>query len=55
MGVAEDGRIEAEAAGIADLDSGVAMTPDTLCLTGSITKVWVTTLLMPLPVPNQSR
>jgi hypothetical protein len=30
VGVAEDGRIEAEAAGIANLNSGVAMPPDTL-------------------------
>jgi CubicO group peptidase (beta-lactamase class C family) len=46
VGVLEDGRIEAEAAGIANLNSGIEMTPDTLFLTGSITKVWTTTLLM---------
>lgn len=39
VGVAGDGWIEAEAAGITNLNSGVAMTPDTLFLTGSITKV----------------
>src|SRR5262249_3667035 len=46
VGVLEDGRVEAEAAGIANLNSGIEMTPDTLFLTGSITKVWTTTLLM---------
>lgn len=48
VGVLEDGRIEAHAAGFANLNSGVEMTPDTLFLTGSITKVWTTTLLMSL-------
>jgi len=48
VGVLEDGRIEAVAAGLANLNSGVEMTPDTLFLTGSITKVWTTTLLMSL-------
>jgi CubicO group peptidase (beta-lactamase class C family) len=48
VGVLEDGRVEAAAAGIANLNSGVEMTPDTLFLTGSITKVWTTTLLMSL-------
>jgi CubicO group peptidase (beta-lactamase class C family) len=48
VGVLEDGRIETAAAGIANLNSGVEMTPDTLFLTGSITKVWTTTLLMSL-------
>lgn len=48
VGVLEDGRIEAEAAGIANLNSAIEMTPDTLFLTGSITKVWTTTLLMSL-------
>jgi CubicO group peptidase (beta-lactamase class C family) len=48
VGVLEDGRVEAEAAGIANLNSGVEMTPETLFLTGSITKVWTTTLLMSL-------
>ncbi|WP_165975435.1 serine hydrolase domain-containing protein [Actinomadura rubrisoli] len=47
-GVLEDGRIETAAAGVANLNSGVEMTPDTLFLTGSITKVWTTTLLMTL-------
>lgn len=48
VGVLEDGRVEAEAAGIANMNSGVEMTADTLFLTGSITKVWTTTLLMSL-------
>ena len=48
VGVLEDGRIETAAAGIANLNSGVEMTPETLFLTGSITKVWTTTLLMSL-------
>ncbi len=48
VGVLEDGRIETAAAGTANLNSGVEMTPDTLFLTGSITKVWTTTLLMSL-------
>ncbi|MEV0800416.1 serine hydrolase domain-containing protein [Kribbella sp. NPDC050281] len=48
VGVIEDGRIETAAAGLANLTSGVEMTPDTLFLTGSITKVWTTTLLMSL-------
>jgi CubicO group peptidase (beta-lactamase class C family) len=48
VGVVEDGRIEIGAAGNANLNSGVEMTPDTLFLTGSITKVWTTTLLMSL-------
>ena len=48
VGVVEDGRVEVSAAGIANLNSGVEMTPDTLFLTGSITKVWTTTLLMSL-------
>jgi CubicO group peptidase (beta-lactamase class C family) len=46
VGVFEDGKIEAVGAGIANLNSGVEMTPETLFLTGSITKVWTTTLLM---------
>jgi CubicO group peptidase (beta-lactamase class C family) len=48
VGVLDEGRVEAEAAGIANLNTGVEMTPDTLFLTGSITKVWTTTLLMSL-------
>jgi CubicO group peptidase (beta-lactamase class C family) len=48
VGVLDDGRVEAEAAGTANLNTGVEMTPDTLFLTGSITKVWTTTLLMSL-------
>jgi len=48
VGVLENGRVEAAAAGMANLNSGVEMTPDTLFLTGSITKVWTTTLLMKL-------
>ena len=48
VGVLQDGRIETAAAGSANLNSGIEMTPDTLFLTGSITKVWTTTLLMSL-------
>jgi CubicO group peptidase (beta-lactamase class C family) len=48
VGVVEDGRVETEAAGIANMNSGIEMTSDTLFLTGSITKVWTTTLLMSL-------
>lgn len=48
VGVLEDGRIETAAAGVANMNSGVEMTPETLFLTGSITKVWTTTLLMSL-------
>ncbi|NUT37367.1 MAG: beta-lactamase family protein [Hamadaea sp.] len=48
VGVVEDGRVETAAAGVANLNSGIEMTPDTLFLTGSITKVWTTTLLMSL-------
>ena len=40
VGVLEDGRVEADVAGIANLNSGVEMAPDTLFLTGSITNVW---------------
>jgi hypothetical protein len=49
VGVLEDGRVEAEAAGIPNLNSGVEMTPAALFLTGSITKVWVTTLRPRIP------
>lgn len=48
VGVLQDGRIETAAAGVANLNTGVEMTSDTLFLTGSITKVWTTTLLMTL-------
>ncbi|MEU5863257.1 serine hydrolase domain-containing protein [Nonomuraea sp. NPDC047529] len=48
VGVLEDSRIETAAVGVANLNSGVEMTPDTLFLTGSITKVWTTTLLVSL-------
>jgi CubicO group peptidase (beta-lactamase class C family) len=38
----------AVASGVANRNTGAAMTPDTLFLIGSVTKVWVTTLLMTL-------
>lgn len=44
----QHGRVEMAAAGVANLNTGVAMTPDTGFLTGSITKVWTATLLMTL-------
>jgi CubicO group peptidase (beta-lactamase class C family) len=43
-----DGRLTTAAAGVANLNTGAAMTPDTAFLTGSITKVWTTTLIMGL-------
>lgn len=46
VGVYRDDRVIAAAGGIANLNTGVPMTPDTAFLTGSITKVWTATLLM---------
>ncbi|MDX2059036.1 MAG: serine hydrolase domain-containing protein [Gemmatimonadales bacterium] len=43
-----DGAAQVAAAGIANLNTGVPMTPDTAFLTGSITKVWTTTVVMTL-------
>lgn len=48
VGVWVDGAAQVAAAGIANLNTGVPMTPDTAFLTGSITKVWTTTVVMTL-------
>jgi len=48
VGLYRDGKITAAAAGVANLNTGVPMTPDTAFLTGSITKVWTSTLVMTL-------
>jgi CubicO group peptidase (beta-lactamase class C family) len=42
----QDGELITAAAGLANLNTGVPMTADTAYLTGSITKVWATTLFM---------
>jgi CubicO group peptidase (beta-lactamase class C family) len=42
----QDGELITAAAGLANLNTGVPMTVDTAFLTGSITKVWATTLFM---------
>ena len=42
----QDGELITAAAGLANLNTGVPMTVDTAYLTGSITKVWATTLFM---------
>jgi CubicO group peptidase (beta-lactamase class C family) len=47
-GVLTDGEIVSAAAGVTNIETGVEMTPDTVFLTGSITKVWTATLLMTL-------
>jgi CubicO group peptidase (beta-lactamase class C family) len=46
VAVWQDGELITAAAGLANLNSGVRMTVDTAFLTGSITKVWATTLFM---------
>jgi CubicO group peptidase (beta-lactamase class C family) len=43
-----DGTLSTAAAGVANLNTGARMTVDTGFLTGSITKVWTTTLIMTL-------
>jgi CubicO group peptidase (beta-lactamase class C family) len=48
LGVFDGKETTAVASGIANRNTGAAMTPDTLFLTGSITKVWVTTIAMML-------
>lgn len=42
----QDGELITAAAGLANLNTGVPMTTDTAFLTGSITKVWATTMFM---------
>jgi CubicO group peptidase (beta-lactamase class C family) len=42
----QDGELITAAAGVANLNTGVPMTVDTAFLTGSITKVWATTMFM---------
>ncbi len=48
VGCWRDGGLVTAAAGVANLNTGAAMTADTAFLTGSITKVWATTLIMSL-------
>ncbi|MHB8449564.1 MAG: serine hydrolase domain-containing protein [Mycobacteriales bacterium] len=47
-GVLDGGGVSLAAAGLANRRTGVAMTTDTVFLLGSVTKVWVTSLLMSL-------
>lgn len=46
VAVWQDGELATAAAGVANLNTGAPMTADTAYLTGSITKVWHTTLIM---------
>ncbi len=46
VAVWRDGELITAAAGVANLNTGVPMTADTAFLTGSITKVWATTMFM---------
>lgn len=46
IAVSRDGELITAAAGLANLNTGVPMTADTAFLTGSITKVWATTMFM---------
>jgi CubicO group peptidase (beta-lactamase class C family) len=46
IAVWHDGELITAAAGLANLNTGVPMTVDTAFLTGSITKVWATTMFM---------
>jgi CubicO group peptidase (beta-lactamase class C family) len=46
VAVWRDGELITAAAGVANLNTGAAMTVDTAFLTGSITKVWATTMFM---------
>jgi CubicO group peptidase (beta-lactamase class C family) len=46
VAVWRDGTLTTAAAGVANLNTGAAMAADTGFLTGSITKVWMTTLIM---------
>jgi CubicO group peptidase (beta-lactamase class C family) len=46
VAVWQDGELTTAAAGLANLNTGVPMTVDTAFLTGSITKVWATTLFL---------
>ena len=48
VGVSHGGRRVLAATGTANANTGAAMTPDTAFLTGSLGKVWVTTLVMQL-------
>jgi len=48
LGVLQRGEVHVAAAGTANRRTGVAMTPETLFLAGSITKVWVGTAVMSL-------
>lgn len=46
VAVWQDGQLITAAAGLANLNTGVPMTVDTAFLTGSVTKVWATTMFM---------
>src|SRR5579859_2380466 len=46
VAVWQDGELITAATGVANLNTGVPMTVDTAFLTGSITKVWATTMFM---------
>jgi CubicO group peptidase (beta-lactamase class C family) len=48
VAVWQDGELVTAAAGVANLNTGAPMTVDTAFLTGSITKVWATTMFMTL-------
>lgn len=47
-GIWQNGRYVEAAAGIRNLNTGDPMTPDTAFITGSVTKIWTTTLVMTL-------
>ena len=48
VAVWQDGELMTAAAGVANLNTGVPITVDTAFLTGSITKVWATTMFLTL-------
>ncbi|MFN2527069.1 MAG: serine hydrolase domain-containing protein [Actinomycetota bacterium] len=48
LGVLDNQRITTGATGVANRDTGISVTPDTLFQIGSITKVWTATLVMQL-------
>lgn len=46
LGIYRQGKVQTAAAGIANLNTGAPMSPQLCFLTGSITKVWTSTLVM---------
>jgi CubicO group peptidase (beta-lactamase class C family) len=48
LAVLQDGKVDAAASGVLNLDTGVEATTDSLFQIGSITKVWTTTVVMGL-------